>query len=323
MPDSAREYPARTRWPHRLALLTVLAALPLVLLGAEVTSKKVGMADPVWPTVPWYLLGNPWWDKGVGFLIEHSHRLAGWTVGFSALALMISLWTCEPRRWLRWLGAAAALGVLLQGLLGGGRVLFHALFGPDLALIHGCFGQMVFALLVSVAWCTSASFNETSEKRYDATLLRNLAKPTLLLVGLVFLQLILGALLRHKDAVAGKYGHLLTAFAVVGTAVWLIKEIADHHADNRRLIGTARWLGLLIVVQLLLGVEAWMVKFSPSPPTGMEHWLFRRDFVRSAHVLVGAGVLAMAVALALEALRHTSWASRSKPEPARRLEGVA
>lgn len=323
MADPTGEYPASARWLHRLAVLTVLAALPLVLLGAEVTSKKVGMADPVWPTAPWYLLGNPSLDRGIGFVIEHSHRLAGWTVGFCVLALTVGLWMWEPRRWLCWLGTAAGCGVLLQGMLGGMRVVLHAWFGPDLALIHGCVGQMVFALLVCVAVCASASFSDASEKRYEPAFRRSVAKPALLLVGLVVLQLFLGALMRHKEAATGKYGHLLVAFAVVGTAVWLIKDISDHHAENHRLYAVSRWLGLLIVVQLLLGVEAWMIRFAPTPVTGLEHWLLRRDLVRSVHVLVGAGILATSAVLALESLRQVAWATRSEPTPAGRLEGAA
>ena len=246
MPDSACVYSASARWLHRLAVLTVLAAMPLVLLGAEVTSKKVGMADPVWPTTPWYMLGNPMLDRGIGFVIEHSHRLAGWTVGFCVLALTISLWKWEPRRWICWLGTAAGCGVLIQGLLGGMRVVRHAQFGPELALIHGCFGQVVFALLVSVAMCTSRgwadnAFAAAGEKHGDGTPSRSLAKPTLFFVGLVFLQLVFGALLRHKDAAAGKYGHLLVAFAVLGMAVWLIKEIVDRHRDDRPLVVATRW----------------------------------------------------------------------------------
>ena len=38
------------------AIITVVLAVVLLALGGFVTSFRVGMADPVWPTVPWYRL---------------------------------------------------------------------------------------------------------------------------------------------------------------------------------------------------------------------------------------------------------------------------
>ncbi|HEV2947246.1 MAG TPA: hypothetical protein VGX70_07710, partial [Gemmataceae bacterium] len=68
-------------WLHRWAVLTVCATFILLLLGAVVTTFRVGMADPIWPTYPWHLLLVSWDEPRPGFLIEHSHRLAGYVVG--------------------------------------------------------------------------------------------------------------------------------------------------------------------------------------------------------------------------------------------------
>ena len=38
--------PVVPRWIHWCAVLTVCAALPLLTLGAEVTTRGVGMVDP-------------------------------------------------------------------------------------------------------------------------------------------------------------------------------------------------------------------------------------------------------------------------------------
>src|ERR1700756_4053036 len=106
-------------WLHRWAVLTVAATFVLLLLGAVVTTFRVGMADPVWPTYPWHLLLISWEEPSAGFLIEHSHRLAGYVVGCCIIALAVGLWLGQALRWLRWLGAAALAGVIVQGLLGG------------------------------------------------------------------------------------------------------------------------------------------------------------------------------------------------------------
>lgn len=311
------------RWLHGWALLTVLVTLPLLLLGAEVTTKQVGMVDPDWPTPPWHLWLISWREAGFGFLIEHGHRLAGYTVGTCAIVLVVGLWWCEPRRWLCWLGTAALLGIMVQGLLGGFRVLLNALLGNDLALIHGCFGQMVFALLVSVALCTSRRWADASTLRLPAEATASMRRWSLIVVSLLLVQLVLGAVLRHKGSTLGQRGHLLIAFAVVGSVVWLLREVWDSRAADRPLLGMGKLLGALVVLQLLLGVEAWLVKFSPVEVMTTQHWLLRRDLVRSAHVLVGSCILATAVVMALESHRRTVWATLAAPEPTGRLEGAA
>src|SRR5712691_11323449 len=95
-----------SRWLHRWALLTVCATFGLLLLGAVVTTFRVGMADPVWPTYPWHLLLISWDEPSAGFLVEHSHRLAGYIVGCCIIVLTVGLWLQETRRWVRWLGTA-------------------------------------------------------------------------------------------------------------------------------------------------------------------------------------------------------------------------
>src|SRR6516165_11242062 len=145
------------RWLHRWAVVTVCATFVLLFLGAVVTTFRVGMADPIWPTFPWHLLLISWDEPSPGFLIEHSHRLAGYIVGCCVIVLAVGLSHLDPRLWVRRLGMLALLGVIVQGLLGGFRVKLNALLGTDLALIHGCFAQVVFAVLVSLAWLTSQS----------------------------------------------------------------------------------------------------------------------------------------------------------------------
>jgi cytochrome c oxidase assembly protein subunit 15 len=165
MPVVASEHPGTSRWLHYCALATACAALPLLLLGAEVTTKKVGMVDERGFRAPWHMVsvliekaqrGEP---VDPGFVIEHSHRLAGFLVGILAIVLVVGLWLREKRAWLRWLGVLALAGVIAQGILGILRVNLNALMGRDLALVHGCFAQLVFALLVSMVAFTSRSWN--------------------------------------------------------------------------------------------------------------------------------------------------------------------
>jgi heme A synthase len=288
------------RWVHGLAVFTALAALPLLFLGAEVTTKQVGMVDPAWPTQPLYLfVEGTAWEKGVGFLIEHGHRLAGWTVGFCAIVLTIAVWKTEPRCWVRWLALAVLVGVSCQGILGGLRVRLNAYFGTDLALIHGCFGQLVFSLMVSLAMCTSRRWSENSTNVLPDS--ASLRRWSLLVTGLLILQLVLGALVRHRGSAIAQRGHLLVAFAVAAAVTWLVKLIWDNYRAERGLVAAARLLALVIVMQIALGIEAWMVKFGSMQVVEPGHWLFNRDLVRTCHVLGGAILLATSVAVALRA----------------------
>ncbi len=110
-------------WLHAWAILTVACATALIALGGVVTTLQAGMADRAWPTYPWYLL--TWqWDLGrLDFVVEHSHRAAGYVTGCCVIALAVGLWFVRRQRLLHWLGTAALLCVVAQGVLGGMRVL--------------------------------------------------------------------------------------------------------------------------------------------------------------------------------------------------------
>ncbi|MBL8793664.1 MAG: COX15/CtaA family protein, partial [Planctomycetia bacterium] len=300
------------RWLHYWAMLTALLTVPLLFFGAEVTTKKVGMVDPVWPTSPTYLFTEPSaWEKGVGFLIEHGHRLAGWSVGFCVIVLAVGLWVWEPRRWVRWLGVAALLAVINQGLLGGMRVRLNALMGTELALVHGCFGQLVFTLLVGLVLCTSKRWSRQDDVERATGDQAALQGWSLLLTGLLVAQLILGAILRHKGWALGQRGHVLMAFAVVAAIVWLARLVIEGHGTERNLVWCMRLLGVLMALQLMLGVEAWFVRQAAPISVAPGHWLWNRDLVRTAHVLVGSWLLATSGVLTLEVWMKRRSANRN------------
>jgi cytochrome c oxidase assembly protein subunit 15 len=306
-------------WLHRLAVLTVCATLPLLVLGAEVTTKQVGMVDPEGFREPWHLLRVPLQELGLGFLIEHSHRLAGFIVGTCVIVLAVSLWLREPRRWLRWLGLAALLGVSVQGILGGLRVNLNVLMGNNLALIHGCFAQLIFALLVSLTLFTSRGW-QTEAETADSPQLR---RWSLLTVGLVYGQAVLGAVVRHKDFPWGARAHLIMAFAVVAAVVWLVKLVAESHPGDRFRMRPVLFLVGLVCVQVLLGVESWMSKFSAPEWRQVQPLTAQPEVFRSLHYFVGALVFATAVVVTLQAHRQVTWSGKVAAVSVGRLEGAA
>ncbi len=139
------------RWLRLWAAFTVCATLVLLTLGAVVTTFRVGMADPVWPTYPWHLLLIEWEEPRPGFLVEHAHRLAGNVVGCCALVLSLGLWHYEPRAWLRHLARLLVAGML--------AALFAGFMLKSTPVWLACGGTVlaVMVILSAVALCVPDS----------------------------------------------------------------------------------------------------------------------------------------------------------------------
>ena len=305
------------RWLHWLAVFTACAALPLVLLGAEVTTKQVGMVDKVGFRAPWHLLSVPLREAGLGYLIEHSHRLAGFVVGTCSIVLAVGLWLTGRRPLVRWMGWVALAAVSAQGLLGIFRVNKHAVVGPELALVHGLFAQVVFATLVSVAVMTSRPWGSGEGRR------PGLRRTALALLALVYAQIAFGAVVRHfQDRVAQRV-HVLVAFAVVVAVVWAYLSVRQRLAADRPLRRLTGLLAGLVTVQVMLGVEAWVRRFGSGVPPELLMSSPGTDLVRSLHFVVGALLFTTTVVFTLLVYRPGTAAVALPAAPPRPLEGAA
>jgi len=140
-------------WLHRFAVFTAAATLALICFGGLVTSHGAGLAVPDWPNTYGYNLFFFPISKWVGGIFyEHTHRLAGAGVGLLTLILAAWLWRKEARAWVRWLGVLAFAGVVVQGVLGGLRVV---LLKDQLGIVHGAAAQLFFMLVCLIALATS------------------------------------------------------------------------------------------------------------------------------------------------------------------------
>jgi cytochrome c oxidase assembly protein subunit 15 len=368
---SASPRPIAT-WLRWWAYLTVGLTLVQLLLGSVVTTFDVGMADPQWPTAPWYLLNTTWGGKSLGFLIEHTHRLSGHYLGLAVIVLAVGLWFGEPRwplllagvmamlvmvgtlalgfsvkepwtwflclgtcvasvasfglvarqtgAWLRWLGMVALAGVILQGLLGGFRVFWHADMGLGLKIVHGFTAQVFFAFMAGLALLIHRQGREVATVFRPTPWLRRWSLVTL---GVVALQVVLGVLLRHTLAPIWQRGHLLAAFVVVTAVAGLVKLVYEDPARERAVTRMVLLLAALVGVQLLLGVEAWMVKFSSGELPELVQTTVPQALIRTGHVLVGSCILATATMTALRLARRQPMAVPLPTLPVGRLEGAA
>ena len=187
-------------WLHAIALATVACTFPLIFIGGLVTSHHAGMSVPDWPNSYGYnmfLFPPRLWIGGI--LYEHTHRLMATVVGFVSIILTIVAWRVEDRRWVRWLATSVLGAVIFQGVLGGLRVVLVKL---DLAIVHACFAQAFFCLSVLMAMVTSRWWFAADDlsKTDDGAKGRRLIAIAVVAVGVVYGQLMIGAIMRHYNA---------------------------------------------------------------------------------------------------------------------------
>jgi cytochrome c oxidase assembly protein subunit 15 len=154
------------------------------------------MSVPDWPNSYGYnMFAFPVSKWTGGIFYEHTHRLWATVVGLMTTILAVWIWLKDSRQWMKWLGVSAFLLVVVQGILGGLRVV---LIKADLGVVHGVVGQTFFILICALALFLSGFWQKILAQKINLPRsLRNLALATTVLI---FLQLILGATMRGQHA---------------------------------------------------------------------------------------------------------------------------
>lgn len=299
-------------WVFRFAVLTVCVALLPIVMGGLVTTMAAGMAFPDWPTSDGHgMLSYPWLKSAGDKFLEHGHRLAGMLIGFFSIALVTIVWARDSRKWVRWCAAGVLLCVILQGLLGGQRVLLDRL---GLAFLHGSFANLVFAFMAAVALFTSRGWLNAQEIEPPRNIhrVRTWAAASTVVL---FIQYVLGGLLRHLGWWPHQHlGFAAVVFVVVAITVWVSRT------DKKPWIWKpAHWLSMLLVVQIALGCGAWVTKFGFGSYTVVAGSLPQVIF-RTSHFVVGLLTFMVSVNLFLRASRlcfvhRDGRAAAAKAEP--------
>jgi heme a synthase len=290
------------------AAIVAVSTAVLIFAGGMVTSTGSGLSVPDWPnTYGWFMFSFPV-DKWVGGIFyEHSHRLIASTVGFLIMVLAFWLWRAEPRAWVRRLGFLALAAVITQGILGGITVLWYL---PDaISIAHAGLAEIVFCLTVAIALVTSRGWQHD----YAAGLPddRTLQRIAIATTASIYLQILLGATMRHTDAglaipdfplafghlvpphwdakIAIHFAHRVGALFVTAMILATTGHVLYHHRRRSELRRPSLLLLTLLPLQITLGA--------------LTVWSGRQPLINSIHVVTGASVLVTSLVLTLRAHR--------------------
>lgn len=238
----------------------------LLLAGGLVHNTRSSLACPDWPLC----FGSAFPKMEGGVLVEHGHRLLATSVGIGTIVLLIAL-VRRARRTreheLAWLGAGALGLVIFQGVLGGLTVIYRL---PTLvSTAHLATSMLFFATLIYIRFRL-----QPTSVRPRASLGEPLVRASALAAGVVYVQMLMGALMRHLGAglactdlpfcAAGVWptgahpavllhaAHRLAAFVVLAAALWVavVAVRTTQHRAARRLALIAPFL---VLVQATLG----------------------------------------------------------------------
>jgi cytochrome c oxidase assembly protein subunit 15 len=328
--------PIPYRWLHRFAILVCLLTLPLIFLGGQVKSNDSGLAVPDWPMT---FGENPitfhYRDWVGGIFHEHFHRVAAGVI--AALTVILAAWLAirKPRPGLHALGFLAVGAVLLQALLGGITVLL--LLPVWASSAHAILAQTFFIILVAIVYLMSAEWGRRRAHLVagNSETSTPLSKGALILLALVYLQLFLGALMRHTEAalaipdfptVAGIWIPSFNEASLAWVNAWRLDysfEVGRNLPDvtlGQMLIHFSHRLGALAVTLATIILWRQARRYRQQNPTALRTMNMllglvgvqvalgiitiltqRSPVITSVHVAVGAAVLGMTMLLCLRA----------------------
>jgi cytochrome c oxidase assembly protein subunit 15 len=268
----------------------------LIIAGALVTSNDAGLSVPDWPTSFGSIYKLPHMVGGVRF--EHTHRMVAEFVGLLTIVLAIWTWRADRRRWIRILGVAALGTVVAQGILGGITVLFF--LPPAISSAHAALAQTFFCIAVAIALFTGRKWVEEVPQVDFDTRRPSLITLTLLSIFVLYVQLFLGAMFRHKGM--SWWPHVVNAPIIAIVLTWTAIRALSQYSKIEAVRRPAIAMLSLLIAQLCLG----FVAFETRVVWGHDAAQPELPMVIStvAHVAVGALLLATAVILAIQVWRH-------------------
>jgi cytochrome c oxidase assembly protein subunit 15 len=287
---------------HRFAIFVAGWTVLLLTMGALVTSKDAALSVSDWPTSfgAWF---PPLRLLTGGAFYEHTHRVIAAILGIWVIALAGLLWRYESRGWLKKLGYVAVGGVIVQGLLGGFTVL--KLLHYWLPVMHAVTAEIMFAVLVSIAFFTSRWWTEKLPQHEDIVAQKGgISAHTIVWLNalVIFLQVLAGAGYRHQYI--SVWPHVMGSVVVLGMVIWTAVVLRRRFAQVAEISRVRVALHSIVGLQILLGVAAlWSRLSTASDPQPMPVMIT----FTVIHTVVGALLFATAIVAVLLCYRLVPW----------------
>ncbi|MGL6076393.1 MAG: hypothetical protein ACRC8S_19745 [Fimbriiglobus sp.] len=250
------------RWLRNWSVVTLIIAAAVVILGSLITTFKVGMSDPVWPTEPWFLMVNRdvWYNEPApGYLIEHTHRLVAWSIGVFAVVLTLGAWASERQKTLRYVGLGAVVFLLVaylglhgeMGMAARARKAGGGLQWPTMTTIPTLLGMIT--VLLACLWAARVRSVGTWVRVFSAIGLVAVMIQGLLGGYRVYLDQLMGTQLA---AIHGSFGQVTLALLTAVTILAAPRKVGDALPESVRNKLSPWTIGLvaIVVMQLIWGV---------------------------------------------------------------------
>ncbi len=292
---------------HRFATALACLIVLLIAAGALVKSKEAGLSVPDWP-LSYGSFSPPHWWRIDTVRAEHGHRMFAGTIALLTVLLAILLQRGERRAWVRRLGWAAVGAVLAQAILGGVTVLLF--LPPAVSIAHAGLAELFLCTVTCLAVVTGRSFWATPERVVPAET-RGLASLAAATTGMIYVQILLGAVMRHNGAglaipdfplafgrlvpdhfdfkIGIHYAHRLGALTVAILVLWTAARVLSRFRAERTLALPALGMVGLVALQITLGALVVLTRKAVLPNT--------------VHVATGASLLATSLVLSLYSRR--------------------
>jgi heme a synthase len=314
---------------HFFAITLSLSTFLLLFAGGMVTSTNSGLSVPDWPTTFGQNMFTfpPSLMKG-GIFYEHGHRLIASSVGLLTSGLGLAFWILESRRWLKWTGTLALVLVIVQGVLGGMTVRYK--LPMPVSAAHACTAELFFILSVFMSFATSPAWIRSRSAEFKLSIPEQ--SLALLFCFAVFLQILVGAIMRHSYAGLAiptfplAFGQIIPPFwnfgitvhflhsrigalflVIIGLA--LISSVLLSPRQVRATKAFALILGVLLAVQCFLGMFSVWTGKAPVPTT--------------IHLSVGALVFASGFLLFLSVYRLKRPLGEQRGQPSLEIDSQA
>ena len=282
---------------YRAFTVSVFWTLGLLYLGSVVHATESSLACPDWPTC----FGTMMPEMTGGVFWEHLHRLVA---GGLVLLFGLSTWLAKtPTQDHPWIFRACLAGwglLIVQSIFGGLTVIYRL---PDLISTTHLGLAFIFLALVTVLASATGPL-----KTFESPLGETANRITILAsasAALIFVQSLIGGLVRHMDAgmacpdaplclgelvpplvnstITLHFTHrligIVAALLIIGLSIWILRVSAPKPLRLLGLLAAA-----LVVTQVIIGFVSVLTSLAVIPV--------------SLHTLIAAGLLATLVRLA-------------------------